>query len=859
MNNKEKKYPKIATWFLSNFIPGHDQRFLIGDLKEIYISKAEEKGKVYARIWYWYFLVSSIPYFGKNSIFWRFTMFKNYLKTAFRNMKRQKVFSLINISGLAIGMACSILILFWVQDELSYDKFHINIDRIYRIVDGIPVGKKVDMSALTAPPVAPALTQDYPEILEYTRFSDGINTLVKYGDKAFYETLYTNADPGIFKIFSFFMLKGDPETALSDPYSVVLTEKTAEKYFGEEDPLGKTLNINNEFNVTVTGVVKNLPQNSTIQFDFISPFTKTFFDERQLNNWDANFHYAFVLLKKGVSAENLDNKISNYLIEHDPEQTDTIDLQWFGDTHLYSQLEHEFDGLGDIKYVYIFSVLAVFVLLIACINFVNLTTAKSGSRSKEIGVRKVVGADKKDLRGQFFSETIIMTFIGLTAALILVWILLPFFNELSGKQIDPVSMNLFKLLGLFASIALLTGIISGIYPSLYLSSFQPVKALKGNFTTGKGGKVFRKILVVFQFLLSIILIICTITVSKQLNFINNFDLGYNKDHIVEMRITGDMNQNFLSFKNELLSNPVIKNVTRAMAMPNNIGSSPGSPEYEGKEEGDNWYIRADFADFDYFETFGMEIIQGRSFTKEHLTSDYMAYIVNEEAVKRMGMTDPIGKRFSFWGDEGQIIGVVKNFHFRPVHYKIEPIVYRLMEPWYRRIIVKINQTNISHSLSFIEDTWKKHFTKYPFIYSFFDKRFEAMYKAENNMGKLISYASILAIFIACLGLFGLAAFMTEQRTKEIGIRKVLGSTLVGVVYLLTKDFTKLVLLGNLVAWPIAWFAMRKWLQSFAYSIELSIYIFISAGFIALFIAFLTVSYQSLKAALSNTVDALKYE
>ncbi len=785
-------------------------------------------------------------------------MLKNYLKIALRNIKRHKGYSLINIVGLAIGMACCILILLWVQDELSFDRFHENADDIYRVLQDINFTDHSTTWTITQGPLGPSLKEDFPEIIDATRITDRGFRLT-YDDKS-YDERVGMADGSILKMFTFPLVKGDPVTALSDPLSIVLTEVMAAKYFGDEDPIGKTIKADNKWDFQVTGVMKNVPRNSHLQFDFLIPFIFG----RELNytvdHWGNSSFRTYVQLPKGVPAQDVIQKISGYLFEKPTIEKDArLNLQPLTRIHLYSNYEYD-SAHGDITYVMLFSIIAFFILLIACVNFMNLATARSANRAKEIGMRKVAGAHKADIIRQFYGESILLAFIALLLATILVWLLLPAFNNLAAKELSlDISGNLSILLGLLC-IAMMTGIISGSYPAFFLSTFQPVMALKRFRLSGSKGSVFRKTLVVFQFSLTILLIICTIGVYNQLDYMRNRKLGYDKEHMIYFGMRGDIREKFETVKNELLQNPNILGVTASSNVPTyGYYFSNSLWRWEGQNPDEEILMRGVLIDLDYFKTFGMEIAEGRSFSKEFPTDTTEAIMVNEEAVKVMGMESPIGKRLSLQDRNLKIIGVVKNYHFRPLRQEIEPLILLYYPSYCRVLFARLKSDEIPQTIGYIEDVWKRFAPGLPFNYNFLDEALDRLYRSEQRIGTLFRYFSILAILISCLGLLGLASFMAEQRTKEIGIRKVLGATVSNIVRLLSKEFTKWVIVANLFAWPVAYFALNKWLQTYAYKTNIALLSFILSGALALLIALVTVSYQSIKAALANPVDSLRYE
>jgi len=785
-------------------------------------------------------------------------MFKNYLKIALRNIKRHKGYSLINIVGLAVGMACCILILLWVQDELSYDRFHENADDIYRVIQDINFTDHSTTWAITQGPLGPSLKEDYPEIINAVRIT-GRGFRLAYNEKSYDEGVGM-ADGSIFEMFTFPLVKGDAATALSDPLSIVLTEEMVAKYFGDEDPIGKTIKADNQWDFQVTGVMKNIPSNSHLQFDFLIPFIFG----RELNytvdRWGNSQFRTYVQIQTGIPVQEVIQKISGHLFEKPTIEKDAkLNLQPLTRIHLYSN--YEFDSAhGDITYVTLFSIVAFFILLIACINFMNLATARSGNRAKEVGMRKVAGAHKTDIIKQFYGESILLAFIALLFAVIFVWLLLPAFNNLAAKELSMnITGNLSILLGLLC-IAMLTGIISGSYPALFLSTFQPVMVLKGLRLSGSKGSVFRKILVVFQFSLTILLIICTTGVYNQINYMRNKKLGYNKEHMIYFGMRGDMREKFDSVKNELLQNPNILGVTASSNVPTyGYTFSNSLWRWEGQSPDEEILMRAVFIDVDYFKTFGMEIAEGRSFSKEFPTDATEAIMVNEEAVKAMGMEFPIGQRLSIGDNNFKIIGIVKNYHFRSLRQEIDPLILIYSPENSRALFARLKSEQIPQTIGYIENAWKKFAPGYPFNYRFLDEALDGLYRSEQRIGTLFRYFSILAILISCLGLLGLASFMAEQRTKEIGIRKVLGATASNIVALLSKEFTKWVIVANIIAWPIAYFTLSKWLQSYAYKTNVALWSFVLSGALALLIALATVSYQSIKAALANPADSLRYE
>ena len=801
-------------------------------------------------------------------------MFKNYLKIAYRNTKKHMGYSLINVAGLAIGMACFILILLFVFDELSYDKFHEKHDRIYRVTrkwfneDGV-----VNLHlGHVAPPIAPLLKNDFPEIIHAVRLI-GIGRLLVGKNSVFYEEpRFFFAEEDLFQVFTFDMVAGDPETALREPFSIVITEEMAERYFGTEDPIGKSLTIqasSQKADMKVTGVIKPLSHNSHFHADFLGSF-KTYeavVGDRELQDWASNNYATYLLLPEVYDINRLKSHLDAFIDRHMSEgmsKRTKLELQPLTDIHLYSHLDSEIEANSDITYVYIFSIIALFILLIACVNFMNLATARSAGRAKEVGLRKVIGAQKAQLIRQFLSESIITAVISLLIALGIVLLILPKFNQFVSRDLSlDISKNISLFLFLFF-LAIFVGFVSGIYPAAFLSSFKPVRVLKGRLDTGKKGLSFRTVLVVFQFAISIILIICVGIVSSQLDYMQSRNLGFEKEHVVVLPSSPAIISRLEGFKTRLLQNPNILSVSAAKRVPSGrLLDSAGARVLSGEtSQPISFRIANLLVDYDYIPTFKMEMAAGRNFSKEMGTDFGQAFILNETAVKRIGWKSPeeaIGKGFGYGRLNGQIVGVVKDFHFESFHQEISPIVMYLSKTDLAQISIRIAPKNIPQTMAFLKDIWAQMRPDYPFSYYFIDENFDQLYRSEEKLQRIFSYFAFLSMLIGCLGLFGLASYSAERRTKEIGIRKVLGASAAGIAFLLSKEFTKWVLLANVIAWPAAYLIMSRWLQNFAYRSAIGLETFLLAGGLAWAIAFLTVSYQAVKASLADPVTALKYE
>ena len=796
-------------------------------------------------------------------------MYKNYLRTASRNILRHKGYSFITIAGLAVGMTVCIFILLWVQDELSYDRFHKNQNDIYRVVQVWQKGGE-SHNPVTPAALAPELKEEFPEIVNAARFRGVGRILLKCSGHDFYEQGGAYIDPAAFSMFTFPFLKGNPHSALSNPHSIVLTEPMARKYFGEENPVGKTVEIKNLLRTTtgdsvltdvftVTGVLKDIPGNSHLQFDFLLPIH--LLDKSIRMDWHNTIYFTYVQLSKDAVQKDVEQKIYTYLQKTDPDSTATLYLQPLNRIHLYSEFSTDVAGQGSIKIVIIVSIIAFSILLIACINFMNLATARASNRAKEVGVRKVIGARKGDLVRQFFSEAFLLSLIALLFSLLFVELLLPAFNQLTRKELALDFTGSGSIFLMLVGVLLVTGVIAGSYPALFLSSFKPVSVLKGILKTGIGirGSFFRKTLVVSQFSLTIILIIGTVVLYKQLNYIQDKELGFHKEQLIYIPINTELRQKYETVKSEWLQNPGIISVTAASSLPS-FGRDIYTEDvhWEGKTPDRDVLMNGISIGYDFVKTFKIDVKEGRQFSTR-FPADRSNFVVNEAAVKVMGMKDPVGQPFTFGGRSGTITGVVKNYHFKSLRRQIEPLVLRLSPEWVNYMFVRLKPGDVRGTIDLLEKEWEKTVPGYPFEYYFVDDLLNNLYAVEQQVGKVLKGFTFLAVIIAALGLFGLASFMAEQRTKEIGIRKVLGSSVLSVVVLLSKEFCKWVLAANVIAWPIAFFAVDRLLLVYAYRTPVGIAIFLLSGGLALAIAFLTVCYQSLKAALANPVEALRYE
>jgi putative ABC transport system permease protein len=802
-------------------------------------------------------------------------MLKNYFIIALRSLLRHKVFSLINILGLAIGMAACLLIVLFITDEISFDQHHANKHRIYRVEGkSIRGGQNMEPFAKTNFGLAPLLKADFPAIKKYVRM-DISKDMVKYKDIRHIEDRICFADSTFFDVFTFDFVKGNPQTALDGPNLAVITEKTAERYFKGQNPLNQMLEIGGNL-VKVTGVVKEAPSNSHFQADFVVSIhtIEAGFPEWMLHpRSGGTSHFTYLLLPEKYNARNIKSQFQNFIRKHigkDGNQYVQYTLMPLTSIHLHSVSNDQIQANGNIAYVYVFAAVALIILAIACINYMNLTTARSIERAKEVGLRKVVGAGKSQLVMQFLGESILISILALVVAYMIAYTAMPWFNQLSGKTLSAsVADNPIVALGLLI-FALVVGILAGSYPAFFLSAFKMTSVLKGHVTkTGSSSLILRKGLVVLQFCISITLIVSTLLIYNQMQFIRHKNLGIQAEQLVTIGLTSNLSEKFETLKTELLQNSQVLGVTGAI---NDLTSGNTHwRQYAIKDSRvENTNIATMDVDYDFFKTLQAQIIAGRGFSKDFPSDATDAWVVNETAAKFLGLENPVNQPLSgsvFNGKdwsmkEGRIIGVVKDFHFSSLHDEIKPVVfnisssasYPLQFMW-----VRIGGKQLSSTMSFIEQTWKKFEPEFPFQYSFMDEDIEQLYRAEERfLGVFITFAS-LAIFIACLGVFGLASYTATQRTKEIGIRKVLGASIYSLVLLLSKDFTRLVLLSFVIATPVAWYMMHQWLQNFAYRIDINAWVFVLSGLLALLIAWLTVSIQSVKAALANPVKSLRSE
>ncbi len=866
--------PRFSEWLLKRMFPEKGVYTLVGDVAETFQHLYLEKGRRPARFWYRVQLVKAVPAFVKDFFYWRFTMLRSYAKLAYRHMIRQKGYSFINIAGLAIGMACTILILLWVRDELSFDRFHAHKRDIYRVTC---IGTETSFFGSPAP-FAPAIIAEIPEVEDAVRIMKAPRFVFKRGEKAFYEDNGISADPSFFDIFSFEVLKGDPKSAFAFPFNIALTESLARKYFGDEDPIGESIQLEGRADIRVAAVMADVPANSHLQFDYVLP--------HKLVRWcglkwgDFNFMTyirASATRDEGLLIQKLNDVSEKHGCPQIVEKQLTFSLQALPDIYLNPLGNYDIP-LGNKRYVVLFSVIALFILFIACVNYINLSTARAEKRAREVGLRKVVGAARVQVIKQFFGESLIMALLSLFLAVMSAWLLMPVFNGLTGKSLSFDIFDPMVLLGLLG-ITCLAGLLAGLYPALYLSSFEPINVLRNNlmarsWLTGPSNRQARKgslrrILVVAQFSLSIILILATMVIYNQLSFMRDKSWNSGGDVMLHIPFKDNLPAKYDLVRNELLKHSGISAVAAKDVVPTSLRNNTSGVGWEGKTEDQSGiHMETTRVDFNYFPTMGMDIVAGRGFSQEFPGDVGKAFILNEEAVRIAGIEAPVGKRFRLYGNVGTIVGVVENTYFHSLRTVLRAQVFYLFTDLARQssggvvlIRVKAPQglNDLQETIARIENAWLGVNSVAPFEYRFLDETIAAQYGNERRLGRLFGYFAFLAVFISCLGLVGLASFLAELRTKEIGIRKALGAGLRDIVGMLSRDFTLWVLAANLIAWPVAWLVMRRWLQNFAYRTPITWWIFPAAGAIALVIAWATVSLQTLRAARSNPVDALRYE
>ena len=883
MKDIKLKPPAIAGWILQR-IAMYDEDFSVnGDFDEEFYEIARDRGKVRAHFWYWRHVLFSLPFFIGDVIYWRFIMFRNYIKTAMRHFLRKKTFSFINVAGLAIGMSVSILIFLYVWNELSYDRCHEKSRNVFRIATSLELPQRQMKIASVPGPLGPALMEAQPDVVGYTRLRAEGNQIVSYKEKLFEEDDFFYAEPSVMDVFTIDVLLGDPESFLDAPFSLVLTEELADKYFGSENPLGKMVKTQNTHDFTVTGVVRKMPENSHFKFNFLaslSTLDRIGHPFERPDSWMGfNFH-TYIELTENASPKEIGEKATAVVLENTAAMTEQLGikisqyLQPMRDIHLHSRLDGELEPSGNPAMIRIFATIAVFILLIACINFMNLSTAQSTQRAREVGMRKVCGAHRGRLILQFLSESIFLCLISMLIAVVLIILLLPIFNGLIAKELTYHPLHDWHVTLSLLSLACFVGVFSGIYPAFFLSSYVPVEVLKAHNKAGNGHKAFRNVLVHLQYIISIALIFSTLVITVQLRYVKHQDLGFDKEHVAVIPLSGRAAEKYDVFKSEAIRIPGVEKASCSLNVPG-WGRSETMFTFEGSENTEPRGLPFCEVDQDFVETMSMAVVSGRNFSEEYPGDRTGSILVNETLVKAAGWEDGLGKQVimtdvkeggEFFHVPYTVVGVVRDFHFESLHAPIRPYLMRMINNRQEliggtpgRLSVRIRTGQIQDTLERLRAIWREIEPARPFTYRFLDDVFDRHYRTEQRLAKIFLGFTGMAIFIACLGLFGLASFTAEQRTKEIGIRKVLGASVSSVVVMLSREFTKWVLLANIVAWPVAYYAMFAWLRQFAYRTTIGVWMFLLSGLTALLIALLTVSFQAIRAAYTNPVNTLRYE
>lgn len=844
--------PKLGKWILHKFSRSVDRESIAGDIEEEFCEMAKHSGGFRARFWFLGQLLMVLFSYLYHSVYWGWVMFKSYWVVLWRNIRKQKGYSFINISGLAIGMTCFLLIFLWIQDEWGYDRFHRDSGRIFRVISEKHHSSQIDTTPRTPPALATELKAKYPAVEEAVRMAEVRGSVGKKGKDVFFRDGYA-ADPDIFNMFSFKIVEGDTVHPLSNPNAIAISKRMSQVLFGEKDPIGETVSLDNRLPFFVRAVFDNYPANSHLKIDFLVPLEFMKSMNITLNNWRQLYYFTYIKLKEDSSPLQVGASVSDLIREHQPESHIRLVLQPLEKIHLYA-----LNGGGRIVAVVIFMAVGILILGIACFNYMNLMTARYMNRSLEVGVRKVLGASRWNLMKQFFGEAILMSLFSSVIALLLGVALLPVFNDVSGKNLNLGSVSIMHVF-LVIGIALLIGILSGSYPALLLSSLRPKKTLRGTAGTGTGGSPFRKVLVVVQFSFTVFFIIGALTISKQLKYLKNKDLGFDRENLIYVQMESSDREKQETLRRTLLQAPAVKDITFTNTEFLYLGFETAEITWEDQKAGESVNIQIRTADFHSLKTFGMEMAAGRFFSPDVGTDIGGAFILNETAVNAMGMQSPVGKRFSLGDSGGVIIGVVKDFHFHSMRDKIEPMVFLINPRWNRYLFLRVMPGKIPDAIGVLEKNWDRIHPGSPFRFFFLDERINGLYRSERQMGKVIGYFTLIAVIISCMGLFGMASFMLERRVKEIGIRKVLGSSVPGIVGLFSREIIRWVVISNIVAFPAAYLFLKGWLSHFAYRIPIDGGIFLLAGVLSLVIALGTVSYQTIRASVTNPVEAIRYE
>ncbi len=858
--------PRIAEKFISLFAHYQNRPYILGDLDEDFSGKCREKGRFFASLWYWSNCFLILPGLLKFNLLWRFFMLRNYIITAFRSIMRHKGISLINILGLGIAFACSLLIIIYINFETGYDNYHRNVDRIYRVGIDIDTPDFKRTFSRISFPLGPYLKENFPQVEASGRLWQRSNVLVQYEGKSFYEDRFYYADKDIFSIFSFSFIYGNTTEVFRDPGTVVITESISGKYFGGEDPTGKVISVNgNDF--IVSAVVNNAPENTHFKYNFIVSLNEPALPKWIHTNWKTTMASTYVVLKEGTNREAFISGIMNKVLEGvvDSGDTNNYFLQPIRDIHLHSNLSGELESPGDPLYLYIFAIIAGLILIIANINFINISTARSANRAKEVGVRKVIGANRKQLVSQFLGESFIITIIALIVAWSIVFLSRDYFGELLGIRFtsgDFININVALSL---AVIVFLSGFAAGSYPAIFLSSFKPISVLKGKLRSGAKGSSLRRIMVICQFSISIILVASTLVVFRQVSYMKNEKLGFSKEQklVIPVRRGADISDNYEMVKKEFTGFAGIYSASVSSGVPGRTTQGANIKLLNVEDDKSQW-MHYMFVDNDFISAFELELIAGSSELKAPLDESKTTFILNETTVKLFRWHSPeeaLTKNLwsGYGGRHGPVVGVVKDFHFRGLQQQIGPVILNNYPEMFRYITLTVDTANLKEILLFVGETWQKLFPGIPLEYYFLDDMFDNLYRSEEKTGTLIGTFTLLGLIIACLGLFSLASFIADQRNKEIAIRKVHGASFADIAFLQYKDILKWILISNLIAWPVSYYAAENWLENYANRIGIDVWLFAVSGLATLVIALLTISYHTVKVASSNPVNSLRYE
>ncbi|MFC1493384.1 ABC transporter permease [candidate division KSB1 bacterium] len=839
---------------------------IAGDFEEIYEDKHKNSGYISAQFWFWKEIFKSLPKFFKTRIYWSKELLKSYLKTALRSIIKHKGFTFLNISGLSVGIACSLLILFYIDHEVNYDGYHDDIDRIFHVGLKIERSAATIFSARTSAPLVPTLREDFPEVEHSLRImKPWWQITVTLDNKKFVENNILIADNELFDIFKFNFIHGDPKSALLRPSTVVLTESTARQYFDRSDPIGNSIMIGNAL-FEITGIIEDVPSNTHLKFDFVFSL-KTLESSWDFTNWGWTSFFAYVKLAENTDhvlfGDKIVNIADNYLGDKLKEWGESYSflLEPVSDIHLHSEFEGSLEPPGNVLYVYLLALIGIFLLSIACINYMNLSTARSMNRIKEVGMRKVIGARRDQLIRQFLFESFLITLISGILAMIIAAAALPYFDQLTGMSYKPGDIFSIKAISVIFLLSALIGISAGSYPAFFLSMFKPASILRGAAGSSTGNRLTRKFLVTGQFAISLIMIISTSIVYKQIDFMKNRDLGFDKEQ--KLIVNANAGQNYEYIKNEFLKNPSVMGASYSWSVPGRM-TNLLTTEIVGQADNKSQSISYDYVDPDFISEYKIEMVAGRVFQKNMLSDLNGTFIINESAVRSLGFGTPenaIGKKIKEGGSSltGTIIGVCRDYHFKGLQSAIEPLILQYNPQFFRTLNLTLETDNIGETILNIEKKWNEMQLGTIFNYFFLDDDFNSQYGSEERTQRLFLIFTAIAIFIACLGLFALASYTAEQKVKEIGIRKTLGASVFGLVGLISRDFLILVGISNLIAWPAAYFIMNNWLNEFAYRTEIGIFLFLGSGILAMLITLFTVGFQSIRAAVANPVDSLRYE